>query len=162
MESQNSILFVCTGNLYRSPLAAAFFADLLQRHGVSGWLVESAGTWTISKQRLPPEAISYGELMGLDLRAHTTRRVSRQLLHQFDIIVVMERGHKEALGAEFPEIAERVYMLTEMLQQEPFDIPDPVLTPSQREYVLGDMLDVIRRAFPRIVQLAQSRGGSAA
>ena len=59
-----TVLFVCTGNLHRSPLAAAFLRRLLQESKLAGWQVESAGTWTVSEKRLPAEAISFGEFLG--------------------------------------------------------------------------------------------------
>jgi protein-tyrosine-phosphatase len=154
-----SVAVVCTGNLYRSPLAAAFLERLLRERGFADWRIGSAGTWTASGQRLPDDVIRYGQLLGVDLREHLTRRVSRDLLCEFDLILVMERGQKEALMTEFPDLGGRVYMLTELLEGAAFDIPDPVLFPSRREQLLREMLSLIEQAFPRIVVLAQSHGG---
>jgi protein-tyrosine-phosphatase len=148
-----SILFVCTGNLHRSPLAAAHLRRLLQERGLGGWRVESAGTWTISERGLPLEAVKFAEFRGLDLAGHKTKVVSRDMLNDFDLVLVMERGQKEALQIEFPDVKERVYRLSEMLDGATFDIPDPVLFPAKREQVLDDMLILIDRALPRIVDL---------
>jgi len=140
-------------------LAAAFLERLLRERGYADWRVGSAGTWTASGQRLPDDAIRYGQLLGLDLREHLTRGVNSDLLFEFDLILVMERGQKEALTTEFPDLKGRVYMLTEFLDGAPFDIPDPASFPSQREQLLHEMLNLIEQAFPRIVRLAQAHGG---
>jgi protein-tyrosine phosphatase len=152
-----SVLFICTGNLYRSPLAAAYFEQLLLKQKVAGWRVESAGTWAVSQQRPPDPVLRYGHQLGLDLGAHLTRPVDRELLCDFGLVLVMERGQKEALTAEFPDLRERVHLLTEFLDGVPFDIPDPVGAPDQAEQILGDLLDVIDRSFSRIVAFAELR-----
>ena len=156
MSQTPSVVFVCTGNLYRSPLAAAFLERMLREREFAGWTIGSAGTWTVSHKRLPEDAIRYGDFLGMDLRGHLTRIVSRDLLCDFDLILVMERGQKEALTTEFPELKERVHMLTELLDGPPFDIPDPILFPSRREELLHEMLNVVEQAFPQIVKLAES------
>jgi protein-tyrosine-phosphatase len=152
-----SVLFVCTGNLYRSPLAAAYFEQLLLDGRFAGWRVESAGTWVVSQQRVPEPVHRYGKLLGLDLAAHLTRPVDRELMCESELVLVMEHGQKEALAAEFPDLKERVYLLTEFLDGAPFDIPDPVGAPDQSDEIFRDMLNVIDRGFPRIVALAELR-----
>jgi len=149
-----SILFVCTGNLHRSPLAAAFLRRLVLEHELQGWRIESAGTWTVSERPLPPEALSFAQFHGLDLASHKTRVVKSDLLYDFDLILVMEQGQKEALQTEFSEVRDRVHRLSEMLDGASFDIPDPLLFPAKRGRILDDMLSVIERGWPRIMKLA--------
>ena len=67
----------------------------------------------------------------------------------------MERGHKEALRIEFPAVRERVYLLTEMVDGLPADIPDPLSSPGQASRLLEDMCNLIQQGFPRIKQLAE-------
>ena len=124
--------------------------------------IESAGTWTAPQQRLPQDALRYAQLLGLDLEEHRTRVVDGGMLNDFDLILVMEKGHKEALKSEFPAAAGRVRQLAEMVEGDPFDIPDPVRFPSvaKRDRVLDDMLKVVERGFPRITELAPSRARS--
>ena len=90
------ILFVCTGNLYRSPLAAAFFVRKLQENNnQKGWEVGSAGTWTVTGKSVPQEVLLASEKFGLDLKDHATSMLDSSLLAAQDLILVMEQGHKE-------------------------------------------------------------------
>src|SRR5438105_3004745 len=103
-----SILFVCTANQIRSPIAAALFKDMLINSGqAEGWRVESAGTW--AQDGLPASGAAQRVMreLNIDLSQHRSRCVTRDLLAGFDLILVMEHGHKEALCVEFPAVADR-------------------------------------------------------
>jgi protein-tyrosine phosphatase len=93
--------------------------------GLPGWRIESAGTWTVQGQ----PAAGYSQLVlrerGIDIHEHRSRPVTRELLAQFNLILAMESGHKEALRVEFPEFADRVYLLSEMIGAG-YSIPDPM------------------------------------
>ena len=110
-----SVLFVCTANICRSPMAMGLFSHMLAEHQVGGeWQVESAGTWGLEGD--PPAAGSQAVMrsMDIDISNHRARRVDNELLRSFDLILTMENGHKEALSMEFPAHAGRVFMLSEM------------------------------------------------
>jgi len=117
-----SILFVCTGNICRSPLAAALWRARVA--GEPGWRVESAGTWALDGHPASANTLAVLAERGLDAPGHRARTVNGELLSAFNLILVMERGHAEALRAEFPDVAGRVYLLSEMIGRE-FDIADP-------------------------------------
>lgn len=154
-----SILFVCTGNQHRSPVAAAFFNQLLQQHGLRDWWAESAGTWTVAQQKLPAETVLEARALGFDLSAHTTRMVDETILRDSALVLVMERGQKEALITEFPARADRVYMLTELLGEVPYDIPDPIMSSGQHASILREMCGLIQKAFTPILALARDLEG---
>ncbi len=149
-----SILFVCTGNQYRSPIAAAYLSRLLRERGLEGWQVDSAGTWAVPARPIYPDAAHAASKLGLDVDSHLTRLVDETMLRGYDLILVMEKGHKEALRVEFPAVRERVYLLSEMLDGVLFDVPDPVVSTDGTEVILRDMCDVIRHGLPRIIELA--------
>jgi protein-tyrosine-phosphatase len=120
-----SILFVCTGNRCRSPLAAAIFSNRLrEKNLIDAWCVESAGTWTQSGLSADPLAQKAAQEIGLDLQDHCTRSIDQISLDRFDLIVVMEEGHKEALSVEFPDCAGKIHLLT-FLADEIEGVPDP-------------------------------------
>src|SRR5512142_1493029 len=106
-----SILFVCTGNQYRSPIAAAYLRRLLKERGVEGWLVASAGTWAVPGRPIFPDAAQAAAKLGVDVRSHVTRLVDEAILSDHDLILVMEKGHKEALRVEFPAVRDRLFLL---------------------------------------------------
>jgi len=121
-----SILFVCTANRFRSPIASAFLLRSLAKNGqLENFHVESAGTWAQSGALVVPSAKWIQANLGLDLEMHRARLVNRELLGAQDLILVMENSHSEALRVEFPEIKERIHLLTNVVSGMTYDVPDP-------------------------------------
>jgi protein-tyrosine-phosphatase len=148
-----SLLFVCTANVCRSPMATGIFIDLLNGQNAE-WRVESAGTWAMDGEPVLPSVKQLLNKKGIDLGPHSSRSVSRELLQQFNLILTMESGHKEALRAEFPDLSSRVYLLSEMIG-EVRDIRDPV-GGSKKLYedCLFDIELILTKGFSKVVQLA--------
>lgn len=105
------ILFVCTGNTCRSPLAAA----LARARGINA---QSAGLAAFPGDPATPQAIRAAQRHGADLTDHQARNVTEALLSQAEQIYVMSAAHRDALFARYPQAAHRVRVL------EP-PIPDP-------------------------------------
>ncbi len=151
-----SILFVCTANQFRSPIAAAC---LLERIGhdstAKKWRVESAGTWAVHGLGAPGMTLAAASL-GLDgLERHRSRQLNRELLAGFDLVLVMESGHKEAICAEFPSACPRVYLLSEVVDGLPYDIPDPADRGVDPGEVASLLSDLIARGKDKILALAK-------
>ncbi len=151
------VLFVCTGNLYRSPLAAAFFSKKLQTDGVAGrWTVASAGTWTMPGKAVPSNFLKAARSFGIDLKEHRTRQLNETLLAAADLILVMEKGHREALRIEFPALQPRIQLLSEAADRLEYDVPDPAGSTLAVNSIIVGMSGLIDRAYPRICQRVQS------
>jgi len=141
--------------MYRSPLAAGFFLKLLQEAGQDGsWTVDSAGTWTASGQPLPGQTLELAKGFGFDLSNQLTGLVDQDLLDARGLILVMERGHKEALGIEFPSIADRLHLISEAADHLIYDIPDPVSSDASLAEIATGLFQLIERGFQNIVELA--------
>ncbi|MBQ9502774.1 MAG: low molecular weight protein arginine phosphatase [Lentisphaeria bacterium] len=102
-----NILFVCTGNTCRSPMAELYFNAVMARTGGSH-RARSAGL-----SACPGDTISHwaGEVMrvnGIDPGAFRSRRISRYMLEESDMIVAMTRSHAEALASAAPEFAPKI------------------------------------------------------
>jgi protein-tyrosine phosphatase len=81
-----TIVFVCTANICRSPVAEALFADWLRQEAIPGeWRVESAGTWAESGAPAASYSRELLEQDGLDLAAHRARRIERELVESADL-----------------------------------------------------------------------------
>jgi len=106
-----NILFVCTGNICRSPFAQGLFAKYVAQLGLKGVTGDSAGLLA-----LPDNAATYlaqrvaGE-HGVSLTEHKAKSVSKELAAWSDLILVMEKSHEHALMAAFPEVAGKVLLL---------------------------------------------------
>jgi protein-tyrosine-phosphatase len=147
-----AVLFVCTANICRSPMAAALFRAKLQEVvGGDTWLIDSAGTWAKDGQRVSINSAKVMESRGLDIFAHRSKTVSKALLDQYDLILVMEPGHKEALRVEFSQAAGRIFLLSE-LSGPPVAIDDPYGMSLERyEKTAVELEGYIDAALPKIL-----------
>jgi protein-tyrosine-phosphatase len=158
-----SILFVCTANRFRSPIAAIYFARAVVKHRDDGEItVSSAGTWTVSDRPAMPEAINQAKKYGLNLKLHKSRPITREILSRADLIIVMENNHKEAIMQEFPFVANHLYLLAEVVDGLPNDIPDPYASEEPPEVITREIITMIDRGYNQIVDLAweKYRGNS--
>ncbi len=93
---------------------------------------------------------------GWDISDHLSQIVSAELLRSFNLILTMEPGHKEALQIEFPEVARRVYLLSEMIGMT-FVIIDPVGGEIDEYRVTAREIDrIISDGFDKIANLAKT------
>ncbi|MDT8306276.1 MAG: low molecular weight protein arginine phosphatase [Anaerolineae bacterium] len=148
------ILFICTANICRSPVAEGLLRQRLQESGLDAYEVSSAGTWAQLRRGAASTSITLMAERDIDISSHRAREVSAEVLEEADLILCMESGHAEALRVEFPEAAERIYLLSEMSGGNQ-SISDPYGGP-----VLGyaRMIDevsfLIDAGLPRIIGLA--------
>ena len=143
------IVFVCTGNTCRSPMAAALCRHVLtkrfdckpedvEQHGV---VIESAGLAAGSGSQASPEAVDVMREMDIDLSEHSSQPLTLQLLEQADLVLCMTRSHKQALDAQCPELTSRVHLLC----RDASDVGDPI----------GGTVDEYRRCANQIQQQLQ-------
>jgi protein-tyrosine phosphatase len=119
------LLFVCTANICRSPIAEGLMSDRLRRAGMGGELeVGSAGTRAGKGNAPPPAAIELLRLRGVNLAAHRSRPVSVELVEASELIVVMEEEQRQSLFHLAPDALARVFLLSEFSGGH-LDIEDP-------------------------------------
>jgi protein-tyrosine-phosphatase len=150
-----SILFVCTANRFRSPLAAAFLTKALGEMGITeSWRIGSAGTWATPGQPVLQTVSDAAQGFGIDLSAHRSDRVSRRLLSEYDLVLVMQASQKEALASEFPELEERVYLFSDVVERRSYDIPDSQVSEQGVQEIAVELEALIRRGLNYICVLA--------
>ena len=137
-------------------MAMGLFLDRVSEN-LNDWKVDSAGTWAIEGEPAMTYVLELLQQRDIDISQHLSQPVSEQLLNQFNLILTMERGQKEGLKVEFPNLANRIYLLSEMVGQV-FEIRDPVGGPAV-EYLatMREIEQLITKGFDRINQLADSQ-----
>lgn len=141
------VLFVCTGNVCRSPMA-----EYLLRHNLgpqAEWKVSSAGLYTSDGMAASPPAIEVLREQGIDLTPHRSRAVTKDGIDSATLIVVMTASHVTELKQRFPEAQDRIYLLKSF---DPGsgggDIPDPLGSTTDqyrktRDEINSALLDLI-------------------
>ncbi|MDZ7841322.1 MAG: hypothetical protein U5R46_10970 [Gammaproteobacteria bacterium] len=109
VEKPRSILFVCTGNICRGPMAAALFKR--RRHSNCGCIVRSAGTDGRDGRPVHGEAQDVLHRRGIDMSRHASRIITPNLLPAFELILAMEESHREWIARHFPDAGHRTWWL---------------------------------------------------
>ena len=136
-------------------MASALFKQIVQQAGGKlEWRIESAGTWALGGASAASGSENALRARGIDLEDHRARGVTREMLANFDLILTMERGHKEAMRVEFPDLTNRVYLISEMIDQG-FDIRDPMGgTNEDFEETLDTLERILIQGFNRVCELS--------
>ena len=150
------IVFVCTRNRFRSPLAAAILKRELATRKIPGeWIVESAGSWVQDLLPPTPEAFIEAAKRSLDLSSHISQGIEALDLDSVDLLLVMELGQKESILLDFPKLSGKTFLLSE-LSGLAFTIPDPYLTKESFSEIALEIETLIKENFEEIINIAYS------
>jgi protein-tyrosine-phosphatase len=111
-----NLLFVCSGNTCRSPMAEAIARGLLRERGWAHVEVRSAGTGAVSGVAASPEAVDVAREHDLDLDTHASRPLTAELVKWADLVLAMAPSHMHAareLGG-----GEKVALVTDFVEGE--------------------------------------------
>jgi protein-tyrosine phosphatase len=142
-----NILFVCTGNICRSPIAEYLLRKELSQLQVSGIEIQSAGLLELGARPADPEMVSISKEHDVDLTSHHSRQITLQMLSNADIVFVMETGHQKALTNLNPEDKGKVFLLSIFdYIHNGININDPLgTTPQKYKYCFSRVYDSIRK-----------------
>jgi protein-tyrosine-phosphatase len=156
------ILFICTANQCRSPMAAGLFKQQIARLGqTEQWQVASAGTWAVPDRPATLLARTAMAEKAIDLSEHLSQLLDDELLRSADVILVMTRQHLEAICAEFNGAASKTFLLSQLIGQI-FDIDDPVQgTIDDYRRCANEIQRILADGYARLTELAD-RGVSLA
>jgi protein-tyrosine phosphatase len=107
-----SIVFVCLGNICRSPFASALLALRLAADGNTTITAVSAGLRTTQAARSPVEACAAAAPYGIALDTHTPEQLTPQMIAGADMIIVMELAQFTHLRASYPACTDRIFLLS--------------------------------------------------
>jgi RpiB/LacA/LacB family sugar-phosphate isomerase len=127
VAGMKTVLFVCTGNICRSPMAEGLF-----RHATKGRTdcrVLSAGVGALEGQTPSPHAVRALKELGIDISEQRSRMLTPDLVEQADYIFGMTHSHVDSVNLLFPQAAEKTFLLREFdetLDEFEKDISDPI------------------------------------
>ncbi|WP_258807280.1 low molecular weight protein-tyrosine-phosphatase [Pseudidiomarina sp. CB1] len=142
----NKILVVCLGNICRSPTAKFMLQEALpDKH------IDSAGITAMVKDGkgwdMDSKARQIAEANGYSFAEHEAQQLNRELVSQFDLILVMENEHRQYIGKRYPEVMAKTMLLGQWLADNGKlggkDIPDPY---KRSDEVYQHVFDLIEKS----------------
>jgi len=167
------VLFVCTGNICRSPMAEGILKDLIidefdRRRIVLPIEVASAGTHAYGGHPASRHAVDVAKAHDINLTFHRSRHLASNLVNASDLILTMESAHRELINSQWPH-ASHVHELKRYMRETGLDFDADVLDPigADRDVyaaVFDELKEEITRVAPHIFSLVEmkARGGDSA
>lgn len=152
-SKKRSVLFICTGNICRSPTAAGVFLNLVRQAGMKAQVqIDSAGThdYHVGEQA-DRRSRQHAARRGYDLDKHRARQVRKEDFERFDLVVAMDRRHQHALERLAPPGHRRKVRLFMSYAGAPGieDVPDPYYGGPEG---FENVLDLIEQASRALLQ----------
>ncbi|WP_372748704.1 low molecular weight protein-tyrosine-phosphatase [Litorivivens sp.] len=119
----NNILFVCTGNICRSPAAEYLLKHQLNQAGRVGITVSSAGLGALVDHPVEDNVAALLSADGIDPSAHRARKISSSMTNSADLILTMESHQLDELHRRYPESRGKCFLLGKW--QNDLPVPDP-------------------------------------
>lgn len=119
-----NVLFVCTGNTCRSPIAQGILEDMARKKGLN-IIVKSAGIYALDGDNASINAIRALKENNIDISNHRSSIIHRDLIEEADFIFTMGKSHKDILVSKYSFAQSKVYTLNEFVYGTEKDIVDP-------------------------------------
>ena len=156
------VLFVCTANICRTPMAEYQLAHFIDLEGLPELIsVSSCGTW--AEKNIPAAKFSQQVCAdhGLDISAHRSQPISSHLMNASDLVLCMAEQHKLDIRLVFPHFADKIFTLKEFAATPPIasaSISDPYGKRIKEYEKTFEIISAeIRRVFPTIISYAREK-----
>lgn len=157
-----SVMFVCTGNICRSPMALGILEKLLPEAIRDSVSITSSGTSAYPGSPASRHAVEVCRAFGADISRHKSKPTDAKLVAEIDLILVMEPHHLDYIGSLDLTAFERSFLLKEYKRSTDYRGPRSVTDPigggaAVYQTVFQDILGEIRRILPDIEKSVTKR-----
>ncbi len=150
MSEMKRVLFICTGNTCRSPMAEGLFLQAIADRG--DYEVSSAGVSATKGTLISRETEMVLKKRGAGLPAFSSKPVTAELLEYATHIFAMTRSHLDILESRFPQYVDKFYLTCEFADipspSNGMDVPDPI---GMGRAAYEEVADVLEAAIPTII-----------
>lgn len=144
LEDADRILFLCRGNVCRSPFAEYYMRNQLTYRGLDGLDVDSGGSVALDDPRSPLTARTVATNYGVDLAGHRAVESSDESIETADLLLVMDYKNYHTYATRHPSVTDRLFLLRIFEPSSGMRIPDPHgYDESVFESVYADIADAV-------------------